>query len=95
MQEDTRTFSCGYSITQPQYSTQFYALDTLYLDLAKYTETPVSKVKMLLQYWFDKAFWHRPTVVIMDNLDKLMGIEQEVRALNPTACSMRVNNTFL
>ncbi|KAI0083839.1 AAA-domain-containing protein [Irpex rosettiformis] len=50
---------------------------TLYIDLAKYTESPVSKVKRLLQYWFDKAFWHRPTVLAFDNIDKLMGIEQE------------------
>ena len=50
----------------------------MYVDLAKYTETPVSKIKALLRYWFDKAFWHRPTVLVLDNIDKLMGIEQEV-----------------
>ena len=52
--------------------------DTLYVDLAKYTETPVSKVRALLNYWFNKAYFHRPTVIVMDNMDKLMGIEQEV-----------------
>ena len=56
-----------------------YSTDTLYVDLAKYAETPVSKVKSLLNYWFDKAYFHRPTVVVFDNIDKLMGIEQEVR----------------
>lgn len=50
---------------------------TLYVDLAKYTETPVPKVKALLNYWFDKAYFHRPTVIIMDNMDKLMCAEQE------------------
>ncbi|GJE90322.1 PEX-1N and AAA domain-containing protein [Phanerochaete sordida] len=50
---------------------------TMYVDLAKYTETPVSKVKSLLHYWFDKAFFHRPTVMVFDNMDKLMGAEQE------------------
>lgn len=45
--------------------------------MAKYSETPVSKVKSLLHYWFDKAFYHRPTVVVFDNMDKLMGAEQE------------------
>lgn len=54
------------------------AADTLYVDLAKYTETPMPKIKTLLNYWFDKAYFHRPTVVVMDNMDKLMGIEQEV-----------------
>lgn len=60
------------------------------MDLAKYTELPVSKVKTLLQYWFDKAFFHRPTVVVMDNIDKLMGIEQEV-----CHTSMHWNNSWL
>ena len=59
-------------------SISYLRLDTLYLDLAKYTETPVSKIKALLQYWFHKAFWHRPSVIVMDNLDRLMGGEQEV-----------------
>lgn len=53
--------------------------DTLYVDAAKYTETPVPKVKNLLRYWFDKAYFHRPTVVIIDNLDVLIGVEQEVK----------------
>ncbi|KAI0701334.1 AAA-domain-containing protein [Cytidiella melzeri] len=59
---------------QDDHRTLSYAL---YVDLAKYTETPVSKIKSLLHYWFDKAFWHRPTVVVFDNIDKLMGTEQE------------------
>ena len=36
------------------------------------------KIRSLLNYWFDKAYFHRPTVIVMDNMDKLMGIEQEV-----------------
>ncbi|KAF7794446.1 hypothetical protein EIP86_005580 [Pleurotus ostreatoroseus] len=51
---------------------------TLYVDLAKYVETPVSKLKPMIKYWFDKAWWHKPSVVVLDNLDKLMGIELEV-----------------
>ncbi|KAJ3522651.1 hypothetical protein NM688_g8845 [Phlebia brevispora] len=50
---------------------------TLYVDLAKYVDTPVPKVKALIKYWFDKAWWHKPTVVVLDNLDKLMSVELE------------------
>ena len=46
-----------------------FLADTLFVDLAKYSETPISKVKSLLHYWFDKAFHHRPTVVVFDNMD--------------------------
>lgn len=52
------------------------------MDLAKYTEAPVSKIKSLLHYWYDKAFFHRPTVVVFDNIDKLMGVEQEASRTN-------------
>ncbi|THG97215.1 hypothetical protein EW026_g4735 [Hermanssonia centrifuga] len=50
---------------------------TLYVDLAKYTDTPVSRIKGLLKYWFTKASWHKPSVIVMDNLDKLMSVELE------------------
>lgn len=52
--------------------------DTLYVDLSRYTESPISKIKSLLRYWFEKAQWHRPSVIIMDNMDELMKAEQEV-----------------
>jgi peroxin-1 len=80
LQQDARTLACECSILIRNCFTNGYILsDTLYVDLAKYTETPVLKVKSLLNYWFHKAFFHRPTVVIFDNMEKLMGIEQEVR----------------
>ncbi|KAG5341525.1 hypothetical protein C0989_009886 [Termitomyces sp. Mn162] len=50
---------------------------TLLVDVSRYTELPISTVKSLLQYWFDKAIWHKPSILILDNLDKLVGTEIE------------------
>ncbi|KAG6837810.1 hypothetical protein H0H93_016178 [Arthromyces matolae] len=48
-----------------------------FVDASRYTESPISTVKSLLQYWLDRAIWHRPSVLILDNLDKLIGAELE------------------
>jgi hypothetical protein len=58
-------------------------LDTLYVDLARYTEKPVATLKKLFEYWFDKAAWHRPTVLVFDNIESLFGVELEVCPLFP------------
>ncbi|KAG6889103.1 hypothetical protein C0995_003672 [Termitomyces sp. Mi166 len=50
---------------------------TLLVDVSRYTELPISSVKSLLQYWFEKAIWHKPSILILDNLDKLVGTEVE------------------
>ncbi|KAJ7647537.1 P-loop containing nucleoside triphosphate hydrolase protein [Roridomyces roridus] len=50
---------------------------TLYVDVSRYATQPVSTVKALMEYWFKKAVWHRPAILILDNLDKLVGVELE------------------
>ncbi|KAF7315231.1 putative peroxisomal biogenesis AAA ATPase pex1 [Mycena indigotica] len=50
---------------------------TLYVDVARVSNQPIPVVKALLTYWFEKAVWHRPTVLILDNLEKLVGAEAE------------------
>ncbi|KAJ7076895.1 P-loop containing nucleoside triphosphate hydrolase protein [Mycena belliarum] len=50
---------------------------TLYLDVSRYAAQPVQTIKSLLGYWFKKAVWHRPAILILDNLDKLIGVELE------------------
>ena len=72
--------------------------DTLYVDMARYSEQPISNVKALFKYWFEKALWHRPTVLIMDNMEKLVGAEVEVTFSFPfflvsmlmVVCSMQI-----
>ncbi|CAL1715282.1 unnamed protein product [Somion occarium] len=49
----------------------------LRVDLAQYVASPIPKIKTLLNYWFEKAHWHRPSVIVFDNMDKLMAAEQE------------------
>ncbi|KAJ6603141.1 P-loop containing nucleoside triphosphate hydrolase protein [Mycena sp. CBHHK59/15] len=50
---------------------------TLYVDVSRHAAQPVPMVKALLGYWFKKAAWHRPTILILDNLEKLVGVELE------------------
>ncbi|KAF8995495.1 P-loop containing nucleoside triphosphate hydrolase protein [Cyathus striatus] len=50
---------------------------THYVDVSKYAEQPAGVMKQQFNYWFDKAAWHKPSVLILDNLDKLLGPEHE------------------
>ncbi|KAF8273433.1 AAA-domain-containing protein [Lactarius quietus] len=50
---------------------------TLYVDFSRYTEKPVQTLRTQFQYWLDKAMWHRPSVLVFDNLEKLLGTELE------------------
>ncbi|KAJ7782814.1 P-loop containing nucleoside triphosphate hydrolase protein [Mycena metata] len=50
---------------------------TLYVDVGRYAAQPVQTIKALLSYWFKKASWHRPAVLVLDNLEKLVGVEVE------------------
>ena len=52
--------------------------DTLYADASAISEKPISAIKAQFDYWFDKAMWHRPTILILDDLDKLLGAELEL-----------------
>lgn len=38
----------------------------------------MAKVRTHLKYWMDKASWHKPSILVLDNIDKLMGTELEV-----------------
>lgn len=31
-----------------------------------------------MKYWLEKASWHKPSLLVLDNIDKLMGVELEV-----------------
>ncbi|KAJ3562418.1 hypothetical protein NP233_g9586 [Leucocoprinus birnbaumii] len=48
-----------------------------YVDVSKYVDTPVPTVKNLFSFWFDKAAWHKPSVIVLDNLDRLLSAEVE------------------
>ncbi|KAH9996691.1 P-loop containing nucleoside triphosphate hydrolase protein [Russula compacta] len=59
-----------------QWDVQLHAF-TLYVDLSRYTEKPVQTLRTQFQFWLDKAMWHRPSVLVFDNLEKLLGAELE------------------
>lgn len=75
------------------------------MDLSRYTEKPIPKIKELFKYWLDKAAWHQPSTLVFDNIDKLMGVEVEVspiyyksaKILNPVhfeACRLVQDKTY-
>ena len=77
MQENPQTLACM-SLLRVSQQELTVLTDTLYADVAKFADTPVSKVKAQIKYWFEKAAWHWPSLIVLDNLDKLMGVELEV-----------------
>lgn len=52
----------------------------MYIDLAKLSEERVPVLKALFERWIDIASWHRPSVIVLDNLDSVVGAEAEVRS---------------
>ncbi|KAJ7594598.1 P-loop containing nucleoside triphosphate hydrolase protein [Mycena floridula] len=50
---------------------------TYYVDVSKYAEKPIHTVKALFKYWFHKALWHKPSILILDNLHKLLSAQVE------------------
>jgi len=54
---------------------------TQYIDVSSYADRPIPAVKTLFRHWFDKAAWHRPSILVFDNLDKLLSAELEVNVL--------------
>ncbi|KIK98366.1 hypothetical protein PAXRUDRAFT_692364 [Paxillus rubicundulus Ve08.2h10] len=50
---------------------------THYIDFKSYSDKPVATLKALFRYLYEVAAWHRPTVLIFDNLDKVLKAEVE------------------
>lgn len=60
--------------------------DTHYVDFMSYSEKPMKKFKSLFRHLYEVAAWHRPTVLIFDNLDKVLSPEQEVCPVSLSMC---------
>ena len=54
------------------------ATDVHYVDVSRYTKKSATTIKALFQHWFDTAYYHRPSIIIMDNLHSLLPPEAEV-----------------
>ncbi|KAJ3890822.1 P-loop containing nucleoside triphosphate hydrolase protein [Lentinula edodes] len=50
---------------------------THYVDVAPYADKPIPVVKLLFRYWLKTAIWHKPSILVLDNLHELLGIESE------------------
>ena len=57
------------------------------MDVSNLAQQPISSLKARFNYWFDKCSWHKPSVLILDNLDKLLSAEVEVRSIIQNAYS--------
>lgn len=53
--------------------------DPLYIDCAKHADERMPALKGRMRDWFDEACWHAPTVLVLDNLDRMIPAEVEVR----------------
>ncbi|GAA6031995.1 hypothetical protein JCM8097_003379 [Rhodosporidiobolus ruineniae] len=50
---------------------------TLYIDCAKHADERPGQLKARVKDWFDEACWHAPSVVVLDNLDRMLPAELE------------------
>lgn len=57
-------------------STSF--VDVVHVDLSKHSEDRIPTMRGNLQNWLNVASWHRPSVIVLDNLDRVVGPEVEV-----------------
>ncbi|SCZ90288.1 BZ3500_MvSof-1268-A1-R1_Chr1-3g01895 [Microbotryum saponariae] len=65
---------------------------TLYIDCSKYTEERQSTLKAKMKDWFDEAYWHAPALLVLDNLDRMLGAEVEHADSFP---ALHLAHTFL
>ncbi|BGP44588.1 Peroxisome biosynthesis protein pex1 [Rhodotorula kratochvilovae] len=50
---------------------------TLYVDCAQHADARQPALKARFKDWLDEACWHAPSVLVLDNLDRLIGAEVE------------------
>lgn len=51
---------------------------TIYVDCSKLSDERLPVLKGKMKDWFDEACWHAPSLIVLDNLDRLIGAEVEV-----------------
>lgn len=54
-------------------------LDVIHVDFAKYVNERVQRLRAFFSYLYDKAEYHKPSLIVIDNMDKLLSAEVEVR----------------
>lgn len=77
LQSDPEAHACKYKVHAPG-PLSYHIAVTLYVDASRYTEKPIQTLRTQFRFWLEKAMWHQPSVLIFDNLEKLLGTELEV-----------------
>ncbi|KAH8109796.1 AAA-domain-containing protein [Phellopilus nigrolimitatus] len=49
----------------------------IYVDFSKHVADRVPRLKAYFNYLYEKAAWHRPSLLVFDNLDKVLSVELE------------------
>ncbi|KAF8331356.1 P-loop containing nucleoside triphosphate hydrolase protein [Cantharellus anzutake] len=52
-------------------------IDHIYVDMAKLADERAATLKALFDKWIDTASWHKPSVLVLDNLDRVVNPEVE------------------
>ncbi|BGP21579.1 peroxin-1 [Rhodotorula toruloides] len=65
---------------------------TIYVDCSKHADERLPTLKVRMKDWFDEACWHAPTVLVLDNLDRMIAAEVEHADSFP---AVHLANTFL
>ncbi|BGP12537.1 hypothetical protein JCM10213_007619 [Rhodosporidiobolus nylandii] len=65
---------------------------TIYVDCAKHADERLPTLKGRIKDWFDEACWHAPSVLVLDNLDRMLAAEVEHADSFP---SLHAAQTFL
>lgn len=75
---DPRVFSRKEHVFSLFLRSQQPHIDHLYIDLAKLADERAATLKALFDKWIDISSWHKPSVLVLDNLDRIVGPELEV-----------------
>jgi len=77
LEEDVNTLTCKWHPHRQNHT--HHLPDIHYVDVSAIAGQSVSSVKAQFHYWFEKCAWHAPSILVLDNLDKLLSAEVEVR----------------
>ncbi|GAA6006638.1 hypothetical protein JCM10207_005001 [Rhodosporidiobolus poonsookiae] len=50
---------------------------TIYIDCAKHADERLPALKGRMKDWFNEAAWHAPSLIVLDNLDRMLAAEVE------------------
>ena len=53
-------------------------VDVIYVNFAEHVEKRVPRLKAFFEYLVNKSVWHKPSVLVIDNIDALLEAEKEV-----------------